>query len=40
MDVAVIQRFMSSERGITLATAEKICRAVRLKLARFTRRMD
>ncbi|OWY71577.1 hypothetical protein B7486_07770 [cyanobacterium TDX16] len=32
VDVAVIQRFMSGERGITLATAEKICRAVRITL--------
>jgi ribosome-binding protein aMBF1 (putative translation factor) len=32
VDVAVIQRFMSGERGITLATAEKICRAIGLRL--------
>lgn len=32
VDVAVIQRFTSGERGITLATAEKICHAVRITL--------
>ena len=32
VDVAVVQRFMSGERGLTLATAEKLCRALGLDL--------
>ncbi len=32
VNVAVLQRFTSGERGINLATADKICRAVGLKL--------
>lgn len=31
---------MDGERGITLATAEKLCRAVGLDLVRSARRMD
>ncbi|MEE8171110.1 MAG: helix-turn-helix transcriptional regulator [Phycisphaerae bacterium] len=30
--VAILQRFMSGERGITLTTAEKVCRAIGLDL--------
>ena len=30
--VSVLQRFMSGERGLNLATAEKICRVVGLDL--------
>ena len=32
VDVAVLQRFMSGERGLNLRTAEKVCRAVGLEL--------
>ena len=38
VDVAVLQRFMRGQRGVTLATAEKLCRAVRLELRPVTRK--
>ncbi|GMU33228.1 MAG: hypothetical protein AMXMBFR20_11000 [Planctomycetia bacterium] len=38
VDVAVVQRFMSGERGLTLVTAEKLCRALGLDLKRADRR--
>lgn len=38
VDVAIIQRFMSGERGLTLVTAEKLCRALGLHLKRVDQR--
>ena len=37
IDVAVLQRFMSGERGINLATAERLCSAVGLVLRTVSR---